>query len=121
MLGGGSRRNSTRERRITLTGISRLGYLRWGAMDDRGRNHTAVSFILPSTQSPLRQRHAALFEELEKPGFDVAEVSVEPGVRTMEQALFVLANEMDEPDVIVLVDERSSLYDYVELSTRCLA
>jgi anaerobic magnesium-protoporphyrin IX monomethyl ester cyclase len=88
-------------------------------MADRA-THTAISVVVPQTRPPFRDRHSGLFVALEQAGFDVAELTVEHGVQTMEQALFVLSNEMRESDVVVLVDEQSATYDFVELSTRCL-
>lgn len=89
-------------------------------MENRTSSHTAVSFVVPKTQPSFRERHAALFAELDRPGFDVGEVVIESGVQTMEQALFVLCNEMRESDVVVLVDEHSPAYDFIELSARSL-
>jgi anaerobic magnesium-protoporphyrin IX monomethyl ester cyclase len=89
-------------------------------MENRGSTHTAVSFLVPETAPAFRERYATVFAELEASGFDVGAVAIEDGVQTMEQALFVLANEMRESDVIVLVDEQSPTYDFVELSARCL-
>ena len=83
--------------------------------------HTALSFILPKANPAFRQSYPALFTELADSGFHVAEVIVEDGHQTMEQALFVLANEMHESDVIVLVDQQSATYDFVELSARSLS
>ena len=88
-------------------------------MDTHTGTHTTVTFVLPHTVTAFRQRHTALFGELETPGFGVAEVTIGHGLQTMEQALFSLANEMDESDVIVLVDEQSPTYDFIELSQRC--
>src|SRR5512140_3645705 len=78
----------------------------------------AVSFLLPRAAAPFRDRHAALFAALADAGCSVSELLIEDGVLTMEQALFALANEMRESDVIVLVDERSDAYDFVELGAR---
>ena len=83
--------------------------------------HTALSFILTKANPAFRQSYPALFTELADSGFHVAEVIVEDGHQTMEQALFVLANEMHESDVIVLVDQQSATYDFVELSARSLS
>ena len=88
-------------------------------MAQRGITHTAVSFVLPAEDPPFRARHAALFEALSGPGFAVSELLVRDGEQTMEQALFVLANEMAESDVVVLVDAETAGYDFVELSARC--
>jgi len=90
-------------------------------MENRTGSHTAISFVLPKTEPSFGHRHATLFAQLAQPGFDVSELTVEPGVQSMEQALFVLANEMRESDVIVLVDEQQPSYDFVELSARCLS
>ena len=83
--------------------------------------HTALSFILPKADPAFRERYPTLFAELADSGFHVAEVIVEDGHQTMEQALFVLANEMHESDVIVLADVQSATYDFVELSARSLS
>lgn len=88
-------------------------------MAERGITHTAVSFVLPASDPPFRARHAGLFEALAAPGFEVSELIVRDGEQTMEQALFVLANEMAESDVIVLVDRESPSYDFTELAARC--
>jgi anaerobic magnesium-protoporphyrin IX monomethyl ester cyclase len=88
-------------------------------VENQGHSRTALSFVLPSTVPSFRERHTALFDELEQRAVSVSELTIEPGVQTMEQALFVLSNEMREPDVIVLVDAQSATYDFVELSTRC--
>jgi magnesium-protoporphyrin IX monomethyl ester (oxidative) cyclase len=82
-------------------------------------NHTTIRFVVPGNP-PFRPRYAQLFGELEGRGFDVAELAVDDATQTMEQTLFVLANERRESDVIVLVDEQSPAYDFVELSTRSL-
>ena len=89
-------------------------------MSQRGNTHTNVSFVVGEPEATFRARHAALFATLAGPGFDVGVLRVEPGVQSMEQALFVLANEMRESDVIVLADEPWTGYDVVELSQRAL-
>lgn len=81
---------------------------------------TAISFVVPRTEPAFRERYPDLFGKLEGAGFDTAELIIENGVQTMEQALFAISNEMRESDVVVLVDEQSATYDFVELSTRCL-
>lgn len=80
---------------------------------------TAVTLILPAAAGDGRERHAALYAALAAAGCDVAELTVAAGGQTMEQALFALANELRESDVIVLVDERSPVYDFVALAGRC--
>ncbi|MEO8601506.1 MAG: radical SAM protein [bacterium] len=90
-------------------------------MSNSGNSHTAISFVLPSPAGAFQGRHAALFSALGAAGVDVAELTIVAGEQTMEQALFVLSNEMRESDVIVLVDEQSPDYDFVELSARGLS
>lgn len=87
-------------------------------MSSSTNSRAAVSFLLPAPQGAFRQRHAELFAALTIAGADVAELIIEPGVQTMEQALFVLSNEMRESDVVVMVDDASPDYDFVELSER---
>lgn len=79
-----------------------------------------MCFLHPQASPSYRERHAELRRDLERRAFAIDELTITNGIQTMEQALFVLANEMHEPDVIILVDEQSPLYDYVELSSRCL-
>lgn len=83
--------------------------------------HTAICFVVPKRQPPFRERHRELFGELLGAGFEVNELIIESGVQTMEQALFALSNELREPDVVVLVDEQSAVYDFVDFSGRCRA
>ena len=80
-------------------------------MVERGSTHTEVSFVVPGAGDAFRARHPALFAALAQPGFGVSVLSVVEGEQSMEQALFALANELRESDVIVLVDERSAAYD----------
>ena len=89
-------------------------------MVERGSTHTEVSFVVPGAGDAFRARHPALFAALAQPGFGVSVLSVVEGEQSMEQALFALANELRESDVIVLVDERSAAYDFAALSERCL-
>ena len=89
-------------------------------MAARGSTHTQVTFVVPGTADAFRATQPALFEALAAPGFGAGVLGIEDGVQSMEQALFVLANEMRESDVIVLTDERSPTYDFVELSGRGL-
>lgn len=87
-------------------------------MDDRGA-HTALAFVVPRTDPPVRERQAALRAALGDAGFAVAEVEVGADGQTAEQAVFTLANELPPSDVIVLLDTRSAAYDYVDLAARC--
>ena len=81
--------------------------------------NTTIAFLVPAGDPPFRERHAALCAALEVGGFEVSELVVEPGRLSAEQALFVLSNEMREPDLIVLADERSAAYDFVGIAARC--